>query len=153
MGDAELNPSEYDAAELRALAGVPDLGDGRPDRTDDERLHRTERSVRTAQFRRLLELRAANPSAGRPHLRGLPSSRFGEEVALDWLEYLVLAGGRTRAREALGYYREIGWLTDDVERSLVAYLPALPDPRHVRRLGAADHRLSLLYVARLAALP
>lgn len=146
-----VNPTEYDPAELRELAGIaePEVRD----RSEPESPGADE-SIRAQQFRDLLSLRASRAAAGldRPYLRSIPSTDLGRQVLVDWLEFLVLVGGHDRARDTLEYYREIGWVSEGVERQLSRIAIELPQPVHERSFEITDHRLSLLYVATLSSI-
>lgn len=164
-----LNPRDYDTDELRSLNGARagDEADAErpPLRARYEALDlageadagrsRADRRVRASQLERLYFLASATPAAAldRPYLRVLPQTQLGERLVVDWLEYLVDRGGRERATEALAYYRSVDWLSPAVEETLREYLTAYPaDSGHASPLGVEDHRLSLLYVAKLATL-
>lgn len=146
-----VDPSQYDPDELRALAGIAE-----PEIEAREAAEKPspEESIRSQQFRDLLALRASRASSDldRPYLRSVPTSELGRRVLTDWLEFLVLVGGSHRAREALTYYRELDWLTPDVEHRLSGLVGEFPEPTHERPFEMSDHRLSLLYVATLSAL-
>jgi archaellum component FlaD/FlaE len=89
----------------------------------------------------------------KPYLAGLPQKYAAERVIFDWLEFLVLKGGFRRAMDALRYYRNIDWITDEVETTLQDYLVGFTDDGSgTQRLDVDDHQLSLLYVARLASM-
>lgn len=153
-----IDPGRYDAAELQSLAGVD--GDAASDgveadaaaesREDDS--PNPDEVVRSRQTRALLSAARA-AGGGRPYLPVLPGGPRAEALALEWLEYLRARGGRRRAAEALSYYARIGWLGDDAVAGLERRLDGVdPTPGETSALRAADHRLSLVYVARLAAL-
>lgn len=150
-----LRPSDYDPRELRALTGAaaPTHADEEPARwtTPDDFLGRADARVRAAQVEDAFLLQAATGGASRPYLPTLPESAVGTRLVLDWLRYLVGVGGRERAREALAFYRDVGWVGDRAEDALAAHLEAF-DEREGARYDAGHHRTSLLFVARLAAL-
>ncbi len=148
-----VNPREYDAAELRALAGAESVDDstGGPTRQQPK----PDESVRDKQFRNLLALQSDRQrleQLQRPFLSVIPETDVGVGVYEEWLDFLVTVGGHDRATRALGYYRQLKWITPAAEAELRTLVEQFPEPAHDRSLTAGDHRLSLLYVATLASL-
>ncbi|WP_129115004.1 FlaD/FlaE family flagellar protein [Halegenticoccus tardaugens] len=171
-----LNPSDYDLAERRTPAGdrpsEPDPSwerrtrdeTGAEAQRDGRRRGRERRrgsapdreAIRGNRLQRLFFLQSAmgDGAPSRPFLSSLPERRIVERVVFDWLEFLALNAGTDRAREALAYYREIDWISAEVESDLRGYLADFPaDDSSVAHstLDSDDHRRSLLYVARIAA--
>jgi len=149
-----VNPREYDAAELRELAGAESVDDSTGGPTQQK--PKPDESIRDRQFRNLLALQSDRQRLDqlrRPFLSTLPESTVGEGVCEEWLDFLVHVGGRERAKRALGYYRQLKWITPKAETELNALVEQFSEPAHDRPLTAGDHRLSLLYVATLASLP
>ena len=149
-----VNPREYDAAELRALAGVESVDDTTGESTREQ--PKPDESVRDSQFRQLLALQSERQrleELQRPFLSTIPDSTVGTGVCEEWLDFLVAVGGRDRASRALSYYRQLKWITPAAETELRQLVDRFPEPTHDRSLTAGDHRLSLLYVATLASLP
>lgn len=157
-----MNPSAYDLSELREAAGVRERGSaleslwsatadrpsGLPPRIRGEE-HRDETRYRELLAREL-EL-AGDPDP--PYLRRLPRTYVGTTTVLDWVDFLVRKGGRSGAREALAFYEREGWLADPAASSVRSHLDAVDTcSDDDGGLSASDHQLSLLYVARLAAL-
>lgn len=158
-----MNPSAYDLSELRDAAGVRERGEtletvqstvtkrqrGLPPRIDAESA-RDETRYREL-LKRELEL-AGDPEP--PYLTRLPRTYVGTTTVLDWVDFLLRKGGESGAVEALEFYQREGWITgraaEDVRSHLEAATaePAADPPG----LTPSDHQLSLLYVARLAAL-
>jgi hypothetical protein len=97
---------------------------------------------------------AANPVDERPYLPDLPESFTAEALLFEWLDFLVRRAGREAAAEALSFYERIGWLGADAAARLETYLSGLNEPEDGEDgdFGVDDHRVSLHYVARLAAL-
>lgn len=144
-----MNPRDYDLNELEG--GEPlNGGDGSPragpSPADDV--------MRSNQYRQLMQYEAMTDDLEKPYLRSLPDSYSAEVVIFEWLEYLVGMAGFKGALEALRYYRTIDWLTEDIEESLAGYLRSFDDPNHndSSGLSRSDHQLSLVYVAKLAAM-
>lgn len=86
---------------------------------------------------------------GRPFLDTLPGGPVAETAVTDWLGYLVDGGGHRRAADALAYYRQIEWISPDVESALRDRLAGFDDPRYTRALNVADHRVALVAIQRL----
>mgnify|MGYP005851577503 CR=1 FL=1 len=149
-----VNPREYDAAELRELAGAQSVDDstgGQP-----RQKPKPEESIRNEQFRQLLALQSERQrleQLQRPFLSAIPDSTVGTGVSEEWLDFLVHVGGHDRAAHALGYYQRLKWITPAAEAELRTLIEQFPEPTHERSFTAGDHRLSLLYVATLASLP
>jgi len=147
-----VNPREYDADELRELAGAEPVDDGSqataPALKPDE-------SIRDEQFRQLLALQSERQQVdqlSRPFLTTVSDSELGSGLRDEWLDFLVHVGGHDRAERAVRYYRRLQWITPAVETELHVLLHQFPEPTHDRSLAAGDHRLSLLYIATLASL-
>lgn len=147
-----VNPREYDAAELRELAGAEPVDDGAGAATP---AMKPDESIRDEQFRQLLALQSERQRLDqltRPFLSRLPESELGDGVCNEWLDFLVHVGGHDRTEQAVRYYRQLQWITPAVENELLGSVEKFPEPAHDRSLSAGDHRLSLLYVATLASL-
>jgi len=157
-----LDPNEYDVEELRSItdAEFPEAGFER--RVKEYGFLWTEPSEFRAvgvedptpeQRRRLMELEGVDPAAlsSKPYLESVPDD--GDAV-LDWLEFLVTTGGNEGALEALERYRNLGWLTEDVESDLRGYMLGVgrEDGDGLDAFDTADHLLSFAYLARLATL-
>lgn len=147
-----VNPREYDAAELRELAGVDSVDEGSQAAT---RARKPDESIREEQFRQLLALQSERQrldQLSRPFLTALPESELGTRLRDEWVDFLVLVGGHDRAERAVHYYRQLRWITPAVEAELHVSIHEFQEPTHDRSLTAGDHRLSLLYIATLASL-
>lgn len=168
-----INPKDYDLNELREMArkgdGPSDVrgsGDaGSPGGTDDRAetppdpnldLGSGGRSARDEAFRANLyrELLPLESSLGddvtKPYLDTLPETHAAEYMVFEWLEFLQENAGFRGATEALDYYQNVGWITEDVESDLSDYLLGLDDrPGEGAELEMDDHLLSLVYVAKL----
>jgi len=145
-----VNPREYDADELRELAGVEPVDESSGSTTQPRK---PEESVRDEQFRQLLALQSERQQLDqltRPFLTTLPESDLGTGLAEEWLDFLVTVSGQDRTEGALHYYRQLRWITPSVEAELHTSVHRFPEPPHDRSLTAGDHRLSLLYIATLA---
>jgi flagellar protein FlaD len=147
-----VNPRNYDADELRELAGAEPADDGSKAATPAVK---PEESIRDEQFRQLLALQSERQQIdqlSRPFLSAIPESTLGEGLRDEWLDFLVHVGGHDRTKRAVHYYRRLQWITSTVESELLESVDQFPEPTHDRSLTSGDHRLSLLYVATLASL-
>jgi archaellum component FlaD/FlaE len=139
-----LDPREYDLSEL-GLGEEPPHPSTAPD---------TPRPGGPGT-RELFYLQQAlgDEAAGKPYLETLPETVLAERLVFEWLETLVFTGGYQRTTAALQYYSAIGWLSEAVRHTLLDYLGGFPATvEHTATLTPEDHRTSLLFLARLAAL-
>ena len=144
-----MNPRDYDLNELEGGESLePGNGSTRTETAPADDV------VRSNQYRELMQLEAMTDGLEKPYLRSLPDAYSAEVVIFEWLEYLVGMAGFKGALEALRYYRTIGWVTDDIEDALADYLRSFDDPNinEPSGLRRSDHQLSLVYVAKLAAM-
>ena len=75
-------------------------------------------------------------------------------VVMKWLQYLVDKTGKTNLPNILGYYVDIGWISDNVRLDLIDYSKGLveePTPTAPRssQLPTRDHLQSLLFIQKL----
>jgi flagellar protein FlaE len=159
----ELNPRDYDLRELRQAAGTEGDGGGprrRPEVAEAGR-DRSRRGAAGADPTRFeseeaelayAELAGEVPRE-RPYLRSLPGGSMAEVLVFRWLEYLVERADIQGTLTALRYYRDIEWLTETAENQLRDYLGGLDEPPgDAPGLAAHDHRTSLRFLTKLAAL-
>lgn len=143
-----MNPRAYDPDDLRRLAGVDPENPSHPAATPsaDDRF-------RAAHLRALFETARNLPgeASERPYVSAVPANPRADDVVADWLDFLVRRVGRDGAADAIDYYRRLRWLSDDAASDVRAHLVGVPDRPRTDQLDAADHKLSLLYVSRLAA--
>lgn len=150
---------DYDLRELHRLAtpgGSPDGGEEALPVALDAR-----EALRMGQQRELLLQETAALAAGqrttKPYLAELPDRYAAETTVFEWLDVLINRAGFKNTGNALSFYVEVGWITEDVEEELRAYMHGFsqveafdPDDPGPLDLGIEDHVLSLVYVARLA---
>lgn len=155
-----LNPRDYDLDELRKMARERGAADGEVDPEiglsavpTDEGLTAGS-SFRAGLYRELLPLEASMAEAGKPYLAALPEHYAAEHLVFEWLEFLLLHAGFKGATEALAYYESVGWVAEDVQDDLEDYLLGIDDQAATEDndLEIDDHMLSLVYVAKLAAM-
>lgn len=157
-----MNPSDYDLDELRKMASerdggaTTDNGSGGDDLGLDSMRGESASSpdsFRAGLYRELLPLEAGG-DAEKPYLEALPEDNNGERLIFEWLEFLLLHAGHQGTREALSYYESVGWITEDCESQLKDYMLGLDEQatNDPTDLDVDDHLLSLVYIAKLAAM-
>src|SRR6056297_2486362 len=152
-------PGAYDLSDLRRLAD-PDRET--PEAFDESDLPADPDDVLRHESRdELLRLQSQFASAGvlpeRPYLESLPDRYASEVVIFEWLDLLINKAGFENTGNALEYYAEVDWITEEVREELREYMrgfsevesfdPDVPGPAD---LDVDDHVLSLVYIARLA---
>jgi flagellar protein FlaE len=164
-----LNPRDYDLDELRKMARERDAGPRGPTTEGDEEGAAptgiagsmeseadaaTRERFQSGLYRELMPLEAGTDDLSKPYLSALPESYAAEFVVFEWLEFLLDSFGYKGANEALQYYEEVGWLTETVESSLNDYLLGLENPAGAEPAESDidDHKLSLVYIARLVSM-
>jgi archaellum component FlaD/FlaE len=75
-------------------------------------------------------------------------------VIMKWLQYLVDRTGKNNLGNILGYYVDIGWISEDVRLDLINYSKGITeDPAqagtHTPQLPTKDHLQSLLFIQKL----
>jgi len=158
-----INPRDYDLDELRKMAR--ERGGDPGDEVDDQEIGLggsvpgpdegggVDNSFRAGLYRELLPLEAGNDTS-KPYLASLPEHYAGEHLIFEWLEFLLLHAGYQGATEALDYYESVGWITEECESSLNDYMLGLGEQPSGdgTDLDIDDHLLSLVYIAKLAAM-
>ncbi len=95
----------------------------------------------------------AEPAGGSdPYLTTLPTTYVAESVAMEWMQFLVSAGGALGASRALRLYEDFGWISPSVRTRLDTYVRSVASPRDDAQNGsltAGHHETSLSYVSRL----
>lgn len=161
-----INPKDYDLDELRKMARERGSGDPRPDDGDavgpdpdvewdpfEEAGSGADDGFRARLYRELLPLTAASDDE-KPYLSTLPETHAAEFLVFEWLEFLLLHGGFRGAQNALEYYESVEWVTEDVSDDLRDYLLGIDDQSapDADGLDVDDHLLSMVYIAKLAAM-
>jgi len=83
-----------------------------------------------------------------------PSDPESIVVIMKWLQYLVDRTGKNNLGNTLGYYVDIGWISEDVRLDLINYSKGITeDPAqagsHQPQLPTKDHLQSLLFIQKL----
>lgn len=152
-----LDPTDYDARELRSVAELEDV-----DAETGVSLPRAEESGHRppapdepthVQCERLVAVGGVDPEAlgDRPYLRTFPDIPEGRRIGRDWIAYLVTTAGERETRAAIARYRALGWIGEEVAATLddrVDDAVAALQPGD-GSLDRADHLLSFAHVVRL----
>ena len=90
-------------------------------------------------------------------LEHIPSDPESIVVIMKWLQYLVEKIGKNNLPDVLGYYVDIGWISDDVRLDLIGYSKGITaEPAQVGtqspHLPTRDHLQSLLFIQKLKGL-
>jgi archaellum component FlaD/FlaE len=112
----------------------------------------------TGKLVRAKDLRTFNPAetpeeAMQP-LEQIPNDPENIVVIMKWLQYLVDKTGKNNLPDILGYYVDIGWISDNVRLDLIDYSKGLieqptPTNAHSSQLPPRDHLQSLLFIQKL----
>lgn len=157
------NLGDYDMRELHRMASPSGSSGG--DGSDESLPVRftPQEVLRMSQQRELLmqqtmDLAAGNPTE-KPYLGHLPDRYAAEVTVFEWLDVLINKAGFKNTGDALNYYVNVEWITEDVKDQLRAYMHGFsqvdafdPDDPGPLELGIEDHVLSLVYIARLSAM-
>lgn len=146
---SDLDPTAYDVDELRRAARG--LG---PDPERGAETEETHSAPGRAAAAEELLLAAADGRAERPYLPALPAGFAAETQTEEFCSFLLERAGFAAAYRSLAHYEETGWIGRSAREALETRLTGLADGTDPRpaggRLTAEDHRVSLVYVARLA---
>jgi archaellum component FlaD/FlaE len=90
-------------------------------------------------------------------LEHIPSDPESIVVIMKWLQYLVEKIGKNNLPDVLGYYVDIGWISDDVRLDLISYSKGITgEPAQTgtqsSHLPTRDHLQSLLFIQKLKGL-
>jgi len=86
----------------------------------------------------------------------IPNDPESIVVLMKWLQYLVDKVGKAHLPDVLGYYVDIGWISDDVRLDLIKYSKGLTEEnkgsenkKETPNLPSKDHLQSLLFIQKL----
>jgi archaellum component FlaD/FlaE len=87
-------------------------------------------------------------------LEHIPSDPESIVVTMKWLQYLVDRTGKNNLADTLGYYVDIGWISEDVRLDLINYSKGITEEpaqtgTHPPHLPTKDHLQSLLFIQKL----
>ncbi|HIH00223.1 MAG TPA: hypothetical protein HA258_06515 [Thermoplasmata archaeon] len=87
-------------------------------------------------------------------LEQIPSDPESIVVIMKWLQYLVDRTGKNNLGNILGYYVDIGWISEDVRLDLINYSKGITEEPaqagvHPPQLPTKDHLQSLLFIQKL----
>jgi len=163
-----INPNDYDLDELRKMArerGGATIPVGDEDVEAETPTPGTDAgglggdplgddAYRSQLYRQLLPLESmVDGDLQKPYLQGLPETYAGELVVFEWLTFLLEAAGFRGANEAIDYYANVGWITDEVNDDLEEYLLGLEGTSaEGGDLSIDEHLLSLVHIAKLTSM-
>ncbi len=84
-------------------------------------------------------------------LETIKKSPMSVVVLLNWIEFLMERVGRNNLMDALDYYVDIGWISEDVRSEIMAYARGIDYyvEKPTWRLLPEDHTKSLLFIEKL----
>ena len=87
-------------------------------------------------------------------LQHIPQDPESIVVIMKWLQYLVDKIGKNNLAETLGYYVDIGWISEDARFDLINYSKGITEePSQITtdmpQLPAKDHLQSLLFIQKI----
>jgi archaellum component FlaD/FlaE len=87
-------------------------------------------------------------------LEQIPNDPESIVVIMKWLQYLVDKIGKNNLPDTLGYYVDIGWISDNVRLDLIGYSKGLTEELTLTatrssHLPTRDHLQSLLFIQKL----
>jgi len=90
-------------------------------------------------------------------LEQIPGDPESIVITMKWLQYLVDKTGKNNLADALGYYVDIGWISEDVRLDLINYSKGITEEQtetdtHPPQLPTRDHLQSLLFIQKLKGL-
>jgi archaellum component FlaD/FlaE len=89
-------------------------------------------------------------------LNTIPSDAESIVVVMKWLSFMVERIGKPHIPDVLGYYVDIGWISDDVRLDLLNYAKGITNDttpiastKDTNHLPTKDHLQSLLFIQKL----
>lgn len=93
----------------------------------------------------------SGPQLTKPYLERLPDAYSAQLEIFEWLDEMLATAGHEGTVSSLEYYESIGWLSGQSRDELEEIADGLSTPDVMdRRLDIDDHRVSLIYIARLS---
>ncbi|RLF29128.1 MAG: hypothetical protein DRN05_02385 [Thermoplasmata archaeon] len=114
----------------------------------------TIKTVTTKDIKTLDETKTTLQEEIQP-LTEIPNDPESIIVLMKWLQHLVDKVGKKHLPEILGYYVDIGWISDDVRLSLIEYSKGITEEKNngpkkeTPNLPTRDHIQSLLFIQKL----
>ncbi|WP_158055256.1 FlaD/FlaE family flagellar protein [Halorussus halophilus] len=151
----------YDLRELREIADPNRETPIAYEESDETLPAAPEEVLRHGQRDELLRLQTQISASGalpdKPYLDGLPDEYGAEVVVFEWLDFLINKAGFENTGNALSYYEDVDWITEQTRQDLRDYMRGFsevqsfdPDKPGPADLDMDDHVLSLVYIARLS---
>ena len=148
MAEADAEDSEQDAADEFVESEPVD-----PDSASDAHSNGALDGEQAAGAPYATAVGTGAPADSDAYLAEIPPRYTAESVVLEWTRFLVDIGGAIGATRALRQYREQGWITRRVERTVAEHVrnaAVAGETEETRDLRVQDHRESLTYISRLA---
>jgi flagellar protein FlaD len=86
-------------------------------------------------------------------LTKIPETPRETVILLKWLEFLLTKAGYDGLEEVLGYYADIGWISEEVMFRMIKYARGIKTPQMPERedglMTTQDHIISLLFIEAL----
>lgn len=114
-------------------------------------------SIENAEGRKAIDSGTISVASenGRPRLKRIPDDVKSIMMLLKWIEYLIERVGYEGLEDALNYYLDINWISEDVLLTVLRYAKGIKlyhensDWRPVGYLNVQDHLMSLLFIEAL----
>lgn len=89
-------------------------------------------------------------------LTEIPMDAESIVILMKWLQYLVNQIGKNKVSEALDFYVDVGWISEDIKFDLLKYIKCLTDVENIqeqegneRKITSKEHINSLLFLQKL----
>ncbi|WP_416839388.1 FlaD/FlaE family flagellar protein [Haloferax sp. DFSO52] len=110
-------------------------------------------SWRKTAYERLIVTTAMVTSDGDAYLESVPRTPGSEQILLKWCVHLVERLGGRGALLMVSYYRDIGWIGDDLHDAVHERIVSFSAPSEFEEIPTEeDHLRSFSYIAQLASL-
>jgi archaellum component FlaD/FlaE len=85
-------------------------------------------------------------------LEYIPKNSVSMRICMEWLKYLMNRVGGNNLDEVLTYYKELGWISDDVRQELLRYSAGISHngKKSDWKLTKTDHIKSIWFIQKLA---
>ena len=153
-----MNPQEYDLTELRTAARKESReSDLDQLKADLKAKSKGQTKFSEPQIKELLLMEAgADPDdLERPYLENLPDEYTARVTLIEWLSFALEKAGLEETMGAIDYYETLGWVSESVAEDLKEHARTFRNGSSTglrQPLLAADHLISLVYIARLVSM-
>ncbi|MFP4655304.1 MAG: FlaD/FlaE family flagellar protein [Methanohalobium sp.] len=85
-------------------------------------------------------------------LEHIPKNSFSMRICMEWLKYLMNQVGGNNLDEVLTYYRDLGWISENIRRELLRYSEGINQTSEKSdwKLTKKDHIKSIWFIQKLA---